>query len=71
MVLTELRNRFTYHAPDNDKRFKHETVRSLLGDMAEELNDYLPEGREKSLVMTHLEEAMFWSNAAIARNNES
>jgi hypothetical protein len=27
----------------------------------------LPEGREKALAVTHLEEVMMWSNAAIAR----
>lgn len=36
-------------------------------DSAELENRHLPDGREKSLAMTRLEEVMFWSNAAIAR----
>lgn len=43
-------------------------VRAYLGQMAQEFDMILPIGREKSLVMTKLEEAMFWANAAIARN---
>jgi hypothetical protein len=63
----ELANRFDYHPPDQDRARRHQRVRSYLHQMAEEFNQTLPEGREKSLVMTHLEEAMFWANAAIAR----
>jgi hypothetical protein len=32
-----------------------------------DLLDLLPPGREKALVLTNLEQAMFWANAAIAR----
>jgi hypothetical protein len=67
MDSEELRRRFQYHAPGEVKAGKHEQVRARLGDLADDLNVALPEGREKSLVMTHLEEAMFWANAAIAR----
>jgi len=68
MTKEDLDNRFKFHpAVTEERKTAHETVRELVGDLASELNDYLPEGREKALVITKLEEAMFWSNAAIAR----
>lgn len=69
MELQDLDNRFNYHPPTPERAEKHETVRKLLRQVAGYLNENLPEGREKSLVVTHLEEAMFWANAAIARDN--
>lgn len=68
MDSLELRNRFRYHAPTPARAAQHEQTRSLLSQVAGYLNDNLPEGREKSIVMTKLEEAMFWANAAIARS---
>jgi hypothetical protein len=68
MDTADLKKRFAYHAPKDDAtRRAHERVRAYLGQMAEEFNDTLPEGREKSLAITKLEEAMYWANAAIAR----
>lgn len=68
MDTNELANRFRFHPASTEQRRRdHEEVRSLVGTVAQDLNDLLPDGREKSLVMTHLEEAMFWANAAIAR----
>lgn len=67
VLQTDIDNRFTYHSPDNDAGMKHSTVRNACKDMADLLNSVLPEGREKSLAITKLEEVMMWSNAAIAR----
>lgn len=68
MDSAELANRFEYHQPvGTGKIMAHQAVRESLADMAARLNDWLPDGREKALVMTKLEEAMFWANAAIAR----
>lgn len=66
----DLVNRFAYHPPPNDeRRTDHETVRRLCWLLADNMNGLLPSGREKSLAITRLEEAMFWANAAIARQD--
>lgn len=66
--MSDLENRFTYHNPNADKKGKHEQVNETLLAVAEDFNVLLPDGREKALALTKLEEAKFWSNAAIARN---
>lgn len=68
MEAADLDNRFAYHRPDAAKVQMHEAVRSQLRLVAEGMNSLLPETREKALVFTKLEEAMFWANAAIARH---
>lgn len=68
MKIEDINNRFVYHAPDEDDVSDHEEVRAECRSLALHLNLILPDGREKSLALTHLEEVMFWSNAAIARN---
>lgn len=68
MDTNELQNRFAYHAPKEPRIAEaHKSVRDKCGELAHELNGLVPEGREKSLAMTHLEEVMFWANSAIAR----
>ncbi|MET8648427.1 Acb2/Tad1 domain-containing protein [Nocardia aurea] len=64
----ELANRFAFHAAQTqERRDEHERVRDAVGELAVKLNEWLPEGREKSVVFTNLEQAMFWANAGIAR----
>ncbi len=70
MDSAELNRRFQHHAPDAQRISKHETVRGMLTQVAAGLDTLIPEGSEKSLALTKLEETMFWANAAIAREDK-
>lgn len=65
--MNDLENRFTYHNPNAENRPKHEQVNQTLLAVAEDFDELLPDGREKALALTKLEEVKFWSNASIAR----
>lgn len=67
MQQDDLNRRFDYHRPDAVAQQKHQDVRDAAKALATTLNDNLPEGREKASAFTNLEQAMFWANAAIAR----
>lgn len=70
MNIEDLYNRFNFHpAKDENTKVQHETIRSACLELAELINETVPEGREKSLAVTHLEEVMMWSNAGIARSS--
>lgn len=70
MTPEDIDNRFAFHPANAVTGDKHAAVRYECGCLAGFLNDLLPQGREKSLAITHLEEVMMWGNAAIARNHE-
>ena len=64
----EVRRRFEYYPPTTDDRVRcHQAVRHCCDAAAIVVMEVAPEGRERSLALTKLEEAMFWANAAIAR----
>lgn len=67
MTSQDLENRFTYHAPRGDQPPKYDILRKEARALAYQIEALCPEGREKSLAITKLEEAVFWANAAIAR----
>lgn len=70
MQTEDLENRFKFHpAKDDNTRDAHTSVRNACKEFSLFLNDVVPEGREKSLAITHLEEVMMWANAGIARNS--
>lgn len=70
-ISTEtINNRFEVHYATDAARLLHKTIHSRMLETAHRMNEDLPVCREKSLAMTKLEEAMFWANAAIARNHD-
>ncbi|HKK51577.1 MAG TPA: hypothetical protein VKA74_08315 [Myxococcota bacterium] len=65
-------NNFQHHPPVHPQQArKYEANRDAFGALAGELSRRCPMSRELSLAHTKLEEAMFWANAAIARNETS
>ena len=61
-------NNFKYHAPKGDQAQKYDALRHEARELAFKINELCPDSREKSLSSTNLEQAIFWANAAIARN---
>lgn len=68
MKTEDIENRFTYHSPKEGQPKKYELLRREALLFALRIDEQCPESREKSLAITKLEEAVFWANAAIARN---
>lgn len=65
---SDIEHRFAFHAATTqEKRDDHTSVRQACRRLADHLNNELPDGREKSLAITNLEQVMFWANAALAR----
>lgn len=58
---------FTYHAPTPDQIHKYTEIRHEAKILAAMILIDVPEGREKALALTKLEEVVMWANAGIAR----
>ena len=67
MIQEEIENRFTYHPPVGNQAQKYQELRLKAKELAYVLGKFCPASRELSLAITHLEEVVFWANAAIAR----
>lgn len=64
----EIKTRFTHHPPRNEGEVKaYESIRAEVRLLAEKIVLDTPDSRERYLAITHLEEVVFWVNAAIAR----
>lgn len=68
MNTEDIENRFTYHSPKADQPKRYELIRNKAKELAFLINESVPESREKSLALTHLQETTMWANAGIACN---
>lgn len=68
MGAADIEHRFDFHpAATAEKRGEHGSVRAAAKELALFIDANVPDGREKAVALTKVEEAMFWANAAIAR----
>lgn len=65
-----LQNVFTYHAPFDDQPERYAAIRLKAYELGVLITESCPSSRERSLALTNLEQAAFWANAAIARNEK-
>jgi hypothetical protein len=63
----ELEIRFSYHPPKGDQSARYIAIRDEAKRFAETIVELTPDSREQSLAITHLETAVMYANAAIAR----
>lgn len=70
--VAELRKRFSFHPATEEIIIKkHEQVREKCYELALWMDNNIPNGREKTLVITKLEEVMYWANASVAREGHN
>ena len=68
MTNAEIINRFVYHAPSTEGVKRHADLSAAFVELALVVDRICPFSREKSIVLTKLEEAKFFASAAVARN---
>lgn len=72
MGSEEIEHRFGFHKGTvegpNATVPRHADMRQKFREFAEELDAVLPDGRDKALVMTKLQEASMWTHWAIAQD---
>lgn len=68
MQISEMKRRFSHHAPTGDISWRYERIREAAEHFALVIDSLAPESREQSLSFTSLEQSMMWANASIARN---
>lgn len=67
-LVKRVNNDFVYHQPFGDQVSRYAAIREYGRQMALQIIEDTPISREQSIALTHLENAIFYANAAIARN---
>jgi len=64
----DVERRFTYHQPKASQPERYVALRAKGKELAELILQCVHDSREQALALTKVEEAIFWANAGIARN---
>ena len=65
-MMADMKNIFTYHSPKGTQARRYEILRDEAGKLAQLVILNCPHSRERSLAITHLQQAVMFANAAIA-----
>ncbi len=68
MAIEDVTSRFKIIEMSDEKKQAFEKIREEILSLADITDIYCPDGREKSLALTKLQEFMFWVNACISHN---
>ena len=63
----QIERNFTYHPPKPGQPEKYAAIRDKAKELALLIAESTPASREQSVALTHLETAVMWANASIAR----
>lgn len=64
----EIQNRVTFHAPSPAGVERHRALSEAAAAFMAVVEAQVPDGREKSLALTNVEQAKMWASAGVARN---
>lgn len=67
-IQNRLDRDFTYHPLKPGQEERYNRIRGLAKMFVTQMLSDVPMSRERSLAITKMEEAVFWANAGIARN---
>lgn len=67
-LIPIIENNYSYHPPKEGQSAKYVAIRAKAKELAYLIDELTPKSREQSVAHTNLETAVFWANAAIARN---
>lgn len=71
LSTVEIRDRVIYHAPSQQGVERHAALSVAFEWIMRNIDVTVPNGREKSLAFTKIEEAKMWASAGVARNPET
>ena len=67
----EIEKRVTHHSPSEEGVLRHKRLSDAASAILSVIESVVPDGREKSLAITKIEEAKMWASAGVARNPET